>query len=147
LWENLALFCIVANTPLVSLSLLDISLQSLDSVVSIPVSKTSVSNSEQLKLPNSSNFELYLHSLDIQANFTKLVEVSDLSNVHSEYHEFANIFSKTKAKVLAPYHPYDLKINLEEGTQPLVGPIYSLSASEQETLKKFIEENLNTDFI
>jgi len=106
-----------------------------------------VSNSEQLKLPNSSNFELYLHSLEIQANFTKLVEVSDLSNVHSEYHEFANIFSKTKAKVLAPYHPYDLKINLEEGTQPLVGPIYSLSASEQETLKKFIEENLNTDFI
>jgi len=40
-----------------------------------------------------------------------------------------------------------LIINLEEGTQPPVGPIYSLSVSEQETLKEFIEENLNMSFI
>jgi len=33
--------------------------------------------------------------------------------------------------------------NLEKGAQPPVGPIYSLSVSEQEALKKFIEENLN----
>jgi len=42
---------------------------------------------------------------------------------------------------------YDLKINLEESAQPLVGSIYSLSASEQEALKEFIEENLNMGFI
>jgi len=53
--------------------------------------------------------------LDIQANSAKLVETPDLSNVPSEYHEFANVFSKTKAEVLIPHHPYDLKINLEEG--------------------------------
>jgi len=52
-----------------------------------------------------------------------------------------------KAEVLPPHRPYDLKINLEEGAQPPVGPIYSLSASEQEALKEFIEENLNTGFI
>jgi len=46
-------------------------------------------------------------------------------------------------KTLPPHCPYNLKINLEEGTQPPVGPIYSLSASEQEALKEFIEENLN----
>ena len=85
--------------------------------------------------------------MDIQANSAKLVEASDLSNVPSEYHEFANIFSKTKAEFLAPYCSYDLKINLEEDAQPPVGPIYSLSASEQEDLKKFIEKNLNTGFI
>ena len=45
------------------------------------------------------------------------------------------------------HHPYDLKINLEEDTQPPVGSIYSLLASEQEALKESIEENLNTDFI
>jgi len=45
------------------------------------------------------------------------------------------------------HNTYDLKINLEEGAQPLVGPIYSLLASEQEALKEFIEENLNTGFI
>jgi len=99
------------------------------------------------KLPGSHNFELCLCSSDIQANSTKLVETPDLSNIPSEYYEFANIFSKTKAEVLTPHCSYDLKINLEEGAQPLVGLKYSLSASKQETLKEFIEENLNTGFI
>ena len=98
------------------------------------------------KLLGSSNFELCLYSLDIQANFTKLAEAPDLSNVSSRYYEFANIFSKTKAEVLTPHCSYNLKINLK-GAQPPVGPIYSLSASEKETLKEFIKENLNTDFI
>jgi len=84
--------------------------------------------------------------LDIQANSTKLAKAPNLSNVSSKYYEFVNVFSKTKAKVLPLHCSYDLKINLEEGAQPLVGPIYSLSASEQ-ALKEFIEENLNTGFI
>ena len=129
LQENLAPSHIAANIPLVSLSFLDSPLQSSDSVVSISVSKTSVSNSEQpniaiigaaaflhaSKLLGSYNFELCLHSLDIQANSTKLAETPDLSNIPSEYHEFADVFSKTKAEALAPYHSYDLKIDLEEG--------------------------------
>ena len=98
------------------------------------------------KLLGSSNFKLCLYSLDIQANSAKLAEAPDLSNVPSEYYEFANVFSKTKAEVLTPHYPYDFKINLE-GAQPLVGPIYSLSASKQEALKEFIEENLNMGFI
>jgi len=98
------------------------------------------------KLPNSSNFELCLYSLNIQANSAKLAEAPDLSNVPSEYHKFANVFSKTKAEVLTPHHPYNLKINLE-GAQPPVGPIYSFLASEQKALKEFIEENLNMGFI
>ena len=161
LQENLAPSRVVANTPLASLSFLDTSLQSLDSVVSIPASETSMSNSGQSniaiigaaaflhasKLPGSHNFELCLCSLDIQANSAKLAETPDLSNVPSEYHEFANVFSKTKAEVLSPHRPYDLKINLEESAQPLVSPIYSLSTLEQEALKEFIEDNLNMGFI
>jgi len=85
--------------------------------------------------------------LDIEANSAKLAETPDLSNVPSEYHKFADVFSKIKAEVLPPHCSYDLKINLKEGTQPPVGPIYSLSASEQEALKEFIEENLNMGFI
>jgi len=99
------------------------------------------------KLPGSHNFELCLCSSDIQANSAKLAETPDLSNVPSEYHKFADIFSKTKAETLPPHRPYNLKINLEEGAQPSVGPIYSLSASKQEALKEFIEENLNMGFI
>ena len=151
----------MSNTLLLSLSLLNIPLQSSDFTVSISASKTSISNSRQSniiiinttvflhtsKLLSSHNFELYLCSLDIQANSAKLAKAPDLSNVSSEYYEFADVFSKTKAEVLTTHHPYNLKINLEEGTQPLVGPIYSLLASEQEALKKFIEENLNLDFI
>jgi len=82
------------------------------------------------KLLGSSNFKLCLCFLDIQANSTKLAEAPDLSNVFSEYHEFTNVFSKTKAEVLTSHCSYNLKINLEEGAQPPVGPIYSLSASE-----------------
>ena len=85
--------------------------------------------------------------MNIQTNSAKLAETSDLSNVLSKYYEFANIFSQTKAEILPPHCSYDLKINLKEGAQPLVGSIYSLSASEQETLKEFIEENLNIGFI
>ena len=159
--ENLTPSCIIANTPLVSLSFLNTLLQSSDSAVSIPVSETSISNSKQpniaiigttaflhtSKLLGSHNFELCLYSSDIQANSTKLAETPDLFNVPSKYHEFADVFNKTKAEVLASHCPYDLKINLKESVQPLVGPIYSLSASEQETLKEFIEENLNIGFI
>jgi len=161
LQENLALSCIAANTPLASPSFLDNPLQSSDSTVSIPASETSVSNSKRpnitiigaaaflriSKLLGSHNFKLCLRSSDIQANSAKLAETPDLSNIPSEYHKFANVFSKTKAEVLPPHCPYDLKINLEEGAQPPVGPIYSLSASEQEALKEFIEKNLNTGFI
>ena len=127
--ENLAPSCVVANTSLASPSFLDTLLQLSDPVVSIPASKTFMSNSEQpniaiigavvflhtSKLPGSSNFKLCLCSLDIQTNSTKLTEAPDLPNVSSKYHEFANVFSKTKAKVLTPHHLYDLKIKLEKG--------------------------------
>ena len=69
------------------------------------------------KLLDSSNFELCFHSLNIQANSTKLAEPSNLSNISSKYYEFADVFNKTKAEVLASHHSYNLQINLEEGTQ------------------------------
>jgi len=130
-------------------------------MVFISTSETSVSNSKQSniaiigaaaflhasKLLGSSNFKLCFHSSDIQANSAKLAEVPDLSNIPSKYHKFANVFSKIKAEVFTPHCPYDLKINLEEDAQPPVDLIYSLSVSEQEALKKFIEENLNIGFI
>jgi len=68
-----------------------------------------------LKLLGSSNFELCICSLDIQANFAKFVELPDFSNVLSKYHKFTDIFSKTKAEVLTPYYSYNLQINLEKG--------------------------------
>ena len=98
------------------------------------------------KLLGSSNFELCLHSLDIQTNSEKLTKAPDLSNVPFKYHKFTDIFSKIQAEVLTSYHPYNLKINLEDVQSP-VGPIYFLLAFKQKTFKEFIEENLNMGFI
>ena len=54
-----------------------------------------------------------------------LVSVSpvtiSLDGVPEEYHDFADIFSKSKAGVLVDHCPYDLKITLEEGASPPLG--------------------------
>ena len=68
-------------------------------------------------------------------------------NVPEEYHEFADVFSKAKAGSLAPHHPYDLKINLEEGASPPINPMYSLSQSKLTTLQEFINKHLWIGFI
>jgi hypothetical protein len=46
--------------------------------------------------------------------------------VPSDYHEFADVFDKGKASQLPPHCPYDLKINLEEGSAPPLGTIFLL---------------------
>ena len=71
----------------------------------------------------------------------------DMNNIPEEYHNFEDVFSKSKAGKLAEHWPYDLKIKLDEGTAPLFGPIYSLSQEELAALHKFINENLATGFI
>ena len=67
----------------------------------------------------------------------------DMSTVPKEYHNFSNVFSKSKSDKLAPHCPYDLKINLEKGTKPPPGLIYSLSQSELLALREFIDEHIN----
>ena len=58
----------------------------------------------------------------------------DLTSVPKEYHDFADMFSEVKANKLPPHRPYDLKINIEEGSIPPLGPIYSLLKTELEAL-------------
>jgi len=83
----------------------------------------------------------------VQAKSTTISEKIDLFSIPEEYHEYADVFSKSKAETLAPHHPYDLRIDLEKDSHPPVGTIYSLSKFEQETLKQFIDENLTNGFI
>ena len=58
----------------------------------------------------------------------------NMTGVPPDYHEFTDVFSKTRASTPALHQPYNLKIELEEGTSPLFGPIYSLSQSELKSL-------------
>ena len=81
-----------------------------------------------------------------QSVSTSLVTIS-LDGVLEEYHDFADVFSKSKARVLADHHPYNLKITLKEGVSPPLGPIYSLSQEELLALHKFIDENTSMGFI
>lgn len=74
-------------------------------------------------------------------------ESPDLSHIPAEYHDFADVFNKAKADTLAPHRSYDLKIELEEGFSPPIGPMYSLSQSELATLREFIDEHLRIGFI
>jgi len=71
----------------------------------------------------------------------------NMSTVPEDYHDFADVFSKSKASKLADHRPYDLKITLDEGTSPPYGLIYSLSQEELAALCKFIDENLATGLI
>src|ERR1700723_693094 len=71
----------------------------------------------------------------------------DLTSVPEEYHDFADVFSDVKANKLPPHRPYDLKNNIEEGSTPPLGPIYSLLKTELEALREFLDENIANGFI
>ena len=95
------------------------------------------------KLQGTQTFCIRLSDISISANSTSVSEEApDLSSVPEEYHDFADVFSKAKAEKLAPHRPYNLKINLEEGTSPLIIPIYPLSQSELEFLRNFLDDHL-----
>ena len=71
----------------------------------------------------------------------------DMSNVPAKYHDFKDVFNKACANTLPAHQPYNLRIELKEGTTPLFGPIYLLSPYELRTLCEFIDEHLAYRFI
>jgi len=100
------------------------------------------------KLEGSMKYQLQLHpsnSVKAQSSSSSTPLVPDI--VPPEYHNYVDVFSKAKASELPPHRDYDLKIDLEEGTSPPLGTLYSLSLVELSTLRTFIDENLNTGFI
>ena len=72
---------------------------------------------------------------------------ADLSGIPEDYHEFADVFSKSQASTLPPHRPYDLKIDLEEGAEPPIGRMYSLSETEMKALREFLDDNLRNGFV
>ena len=70
-----------------------------------------------------------------------------LKFVPPEYHEFADIFSKTPALQLPRSRPFNHTIDLEDNIMPGHGLIYSLSEPEHTALKEFINDHLATGTI
>ena len=71
----------------------------------------------------------------------------DLSNLPSEYHDLADVFSEADAFTLPPHRDHDLKIETEDDAVPPIGHIYSLSPAELTALREFIDTNLRSGFI
>lgn len=63
------------------------------------------------------------------------------------YHNYADVFSKSRANVLADHRPYDLAIELMPDKTPPFGPLYSLNQPEQAELQAYIDEHLAKGFI
>ena len=76
-------------------------------------------------------------------------ELKSLHNqIPSEYHDFLDVFSKSKANKLPDHNPaYNHHINLEDGKQLPFGPIYNLSEVESMALQEFLQENLAHNFV
>jgi len=93
-------------------------------------------------------YQLQLHPANsAKVRSSSISTLLDLDIVPPEYHNYVDVFSKAKASELPPHHDYNLKINLEEGTSPSLGTLYSLSPVKLSALWTFIDENLNTGFI
>ena len=100
-------------------------------------------------LEGSVQFSLQIHPQESDlrsASITSKSESSELSGVALDYHNFADVFSKSKADMLAPHREHDLKIDLE-GASPPIGTTYSLFPSELESLQTFLDEHLTMGFI
>jgi hypothetical protein len=92
-------------------------------------------------------FSLSLYEIN-KALDRKTVEEGRLEDlIPEEYHDFLPLFEEVAARQLPPHRPYDHSIPLRDGFAPPFGPIYSLSRTELETLKKWLEDNLNKGFI
>ena len=64
-----------------------------------------------------------------------------------QYKEYQDVFEKKNADMLPQHRPYDCGIDLQEGSQPPFGPIYSLSQNELAALREYLDENLAKNFI
>ena len=67
--------------------------------------------------------------------------------VPSQYHDFLPLFTKKGADKLPPHRYVDHEIPLEADKKPPMGRMYSMSATELQEIRKWIEENLSKGFI
>jgi hypothetical protein len=71
-----------------------------------------------------------------------------LTKLPTEYHNFANVFSKVENSALPPHRPIDHKVKLLPNTAPLKAhPLYSISADQLVALKKYLTKALRKEWI
>jgi hypothetical protein len=83
------------------------------------------------KLEGSQCFSINLKVDEVSGQFSTPESelLADLEGVPVKYHDFVDVFSKQKANKLAPHRLYNLKIDIDKGTHPLLGQISPLFVS------------------
>ncbi|KAJ6436324.1 mRNA 3 end-processing YTH1 [Purpureocillium lavendulum] len=84
---------------------------------------------------------------DIRKALEPKVIVDPATKVPHHYHEFLKVFDQSEADKLPPHRDCDHEIQLQPGTTPPHGPLYSMSEDELVVLRKFLQENLDKGFI
>ncbi len=94
------------------------------------------------------SFQLSLSDPSLYGQSTSTAPAEpDLTGILEEYHKFMDVFSQAKADMLPTHCPYNLKIDLKEGAEPPLSRMYSLSQTEVQVLREFLDENLHIGFI
>jgi len=63
-----------------------------------------------------------------------------LAALPKPYWQYTELFEEKKAKMLAPRRTFDHALNLQEGAEPPLGPIYPMSAHQLNELDKYIKQ-------
>jgi hypothetical protein len=75
------------------------------------------------------------------------VEQPIMGQMPPQYAEFSDVASEDNARILAEHAPHDLAIEIIPGSQPPHRPLYNLSATELELLRKYVTEYLSRGWI
>lgn len=70
-----------------------------------------------------------------------------MEQLPSQYMEYADVFAKGEADILPSHCSYDHSIQVEEGTTPPFGPIYSMPETELTVLREYLDEMLGKELI
>ena len=86
-----------------------------------------------------------------QASAPRLTTCSDpapnMVGVPAVYTDFREVFSKAKANSLPPHRPYDCAIDLQLGSSPPRGRLFSLSVPERKAMEEYIGDSLAAGII
>jgi hypothetical protein len=72
---------------------------------------------------------------------------ADAYRIPAYYQKYAKVGSKDDSKSLPKHRPHNLAIDIADGARPPFKPLYNLSASELEVLRKYIAEYLARGWI
>ena len=87
----------------------------------------------------------------IQINSTEEVSPEEVKRkLPPEYHDYLDVFDRTKADILPPHRPYDHKLEFNDSSDKTKLPksrIYPMSGHKLEQVKKYLDEHLKKGFI